>query len=256
MSDQVRTIAVCGKGGTGKTVVSSLLTRVARDLSKRVLAVDADPAMGLVSALGLKVGTTVGQVREELIARIRAAGGDPKQELADHVDYLVTTTLAEVEGLAALAMGSSSSRAGCFCSVNRLLRSALEALIHDYQVVVVDGEAGIEQVNREVMTKVDAVIIVSDASRRGVDSAILIANLAHERSMAPSAMGVVFNRVEEIDGDLAGLLDRAGLAVLGAIPEDREVRARDLKGDSLATIPAGSPALEAMREIARSIGLR
>lgn len=238
-------LAVCGKGGTGKTVISALLTAAALDRGLRVLAVDADPALGLVSALGQAVPRTVAGVRAELVAHIRNAGGDPKQDLLEHLDYLVGAALVERGRLGLLAMGASDGP-GCFCGVNRLLREVLEAQARTCDLVVVDGEAGLEQVNREVLRRVGGLVLVCDASRRAVDTAIGLAARSRKHMPGLGSVGVVVNRAAEVDPALARLLGDASLPVLAVVPEDAEVRRRDVLGEPLTGLPADSPARQAV----------
>jgi len=254
VSETPASVAVCGKGGTGKTVVSALLVAAALARGRRVLAVDADPACGLVSALGLRAVRTVADVRAELVEHLREAGGDPERELLEHLDYLVGAALAERGRLALLAMGASAGP-GCFCGVNRLLREVLEVLARGYDLVVVDGEAGLEQVSREVMRRVGALLLVCDASRRAVDTAVGLAGRAEARMPGLVDVGAVFNRCADADPALMGRLTDASLPLLAVVAEDPAVRGRDLLGEELTGVPADSPARRAVEAAGEALAL-
>ena len=99
-------IAVCGKGGSGKTVVSSLLIKLlAADTNKKVLAIDADPAVGLLLALGIEAQRTVDGIRNDLIQRIDQGQKLERGELLATLDYELFESLAERDNLACLAIG-------------------------------------------------------------------------------------------------------------------------------------------------------
>ncbi|NLH02256.1 MAG: AAA family ATPase, partial [Clostridiales bacterium] len=153
--EKIKSIAVTGKGGTGKTVVSTLIIRfLAERFPGKVLAIDADSAMSLCYTTGLKVDKTVSQLRSELLgmrqARDQLNNGPTKD--------LMRTILAHGNGFDLLTMGRPEEP-GCFCACNELLRFGIDTLADDYDYVVIDGEAGPEQLNRRVMKSVDCLLV-------------------------------------------------------------------------------------------------
>ena len=161
----MRVFAVCGKGGVGKTAFTAMLTRVLLEggVADRLLAIDADPAQGLTHALGMRVEKTMGQVRETILAAAQSGTDTELTELAGTLDYMVMEALVEHDNLALLAMGRSESL-GCFCSVNAILRDAIKLLSQRFDILVIDGEAGVEQINRQVVDRIDHLIMVTDTS--------------------------------------------------------------------------------------------
>jgi CO dehydrogenase maturation factor len=251
--------AVVGKGGVGKTVIAAMLTRVLLESggAGRVLVIDADPAQGLTHALGMRAEKTMGQVREAILAAARARADEELTEIADTLDYMVMEALAERENLALLAMGRSESR-GCFCAVNGLLRDAIELLAGKFDTIVIDGEAGVEQINRQVMGELDYLIMVTDTSARGLETIALLKGIVEEKQLVQVAeTGVVFNRVEGNQEGNQDLLTQAaakmGVDVLGLVPQDAAVASYDLVGRSLLELPADSSALSAVRSIAETL---
>jgi len=162
-------IAICGKGGTGKTAFTAMLTKVLLDSGRggKLLLIDADPAMGLPLALGVTVERTMGQIREEIIHTARRGGEEEKRQVVDMIDYMAFEALHEEEQFALLAMGRTETL-GCFCPINSILKETIQTLSKSFDTIIIDGEAGLEQINRQVVGKLDILIIVSDATSRGL----------------------------------------------------------------------------------------
>lgn len=227
-------IAVCGKGGVGKTSLSALIVRALLPQGKRVLAIDADPAVGFATALGVDPGKTVNDIRNEVI-------GDAKQGLlgdaADRViqlDYSVFEAMIEKDGYAFLAIGRPETE-GCYCRVNDTLKAIIEALAGKFDYVVIDGEAGIEQINRRVMEEVTHLLLVSDASGKGIHVIKTIKQVADNGIMPYEHVGVILNRLRSKDE--AGRVNLDGLDLLVAIVEDDVVREYDIQEKPLLGMP-------------------
>ncbi len=230
-------IAVCGKGGVGKTSVSAGLVKIlCEEPARRVLAIDADPAEGLAAALGLAeaVEHTVDDLRTGLIARLGSESREQRRRLLADLDYELLEALVERDNLALLSIGRPE-RSGCFCSVNDLLRDLIAALAGGFDVVVIDGEAGIEQLNRRVMEKVSRLILVSDPSARGLKVVRTLHTLSRE-AITCETVGLVINRLTSAE-ELAELQLPAGLPLLGTLPEDRALRDADRRGRPLLKLP-------------------
>jgi CO dehydrogenase maturation factor len=148
-----RLVAVCGKGGTGKTVFAAMTTRVLVESHRagKLLLIDADPAMNLPNVLGVNVKRTMGQVRKELIKTARGGSEAEEAQLSDMLDYMVLEALNEMNDFALLAMGRTEMM-GYFCLVNNLLRGAIETLSRSFDTIIIDGEAGLEQVKWKATT--------------------------------------------------------------------------------------------------------
>jgi CO dehydrogenase maturation factor len=215
----------------------------------KLLVIDADPALGLTHAINVHVGKTIGQVRETIIT---AAKEDRATELTDMVgalDYMVMEALSETEALAVLAMGRSETL-GCFCSVNSLLRDAVKLLSQKFDTIVIDCEAGLEQINRQVMDNLDVLIILSDATSRGIQTAKTIQTMVKKEKMIQCRkMGLVFNRVRGNEELLKQYAREIGIEVFGYIPDDENIAHYDLVGRSLLDLPYVSAAQSAIHAI-------
>ena len=246
-----RLVAVCGKGGTGKTAFTAIMTRVLLESHRagKLLLIDADPAMGLPNALGINVKRTMGQVREEIIRTASRGNEKEQRQLGDMLDYLVLETLTEMDSFTLLAMGRTETL-GCFCPVNDLLRGAIETLSDSFDTIVVDGEAGLEQINRQVIRRVDTLIIVSDATYRGIQTAALIKRMVQsDKVIQCKKMGLVFNQVQGNEELLQQSAQEIGLEVFGYVPLDENITYHDLVGKPLIELPPTSPSLAAVRNI-------
>jgi len=239
-------ISVCGKGGVGKTVFSALLGRVIVENGlKPLLLVDADPVGGLVSAIGEKAVKTLSGVRDMFIEETRKGGRVSSRQIADQLDYFILNALVEHHDYSFLAMGHTNEK-GCFCSANKLLRSAMDEIISAFAFVLIDAEAGIEQINRHVTCNVNRIIVVLDASQRSVDTLNAISNMVDS-----SIITVVANRV--LPDKLLNITKNIEIA--GVIPENETLKQFDRDGRSLWKLPSDNEALMAVRKIAETTGL-
>jgi len=244
-------LAVCGKGGVGKTTIAAV---AAGALSGRegtkALVVDADPAGGLAMALGIEPRKTLNDVRKELIAEVEAGRRDSR-DLSVSLDYLLAEALTERGNIGFLAIGRPEDE-GCYCKVNVLLKDAIGGLAGEFDSAVIDAEAGIEQVNRKVMGAVDYLLLVSDTSVKGLRVAETIKGVA-DRMIGGHGAGLVLNRVRG-GAPPEGLELQTALDVIGWIPEDETVRRFDEENRPLFGLP-DCPALEAITSALGRTGL-
>jgi len=242
-------LAMCGKGGVGKTSICALMVKLlAKTNGRKILAIDADPAVGLAMALGVPVRKTVDDIRKGLIARIQKGESQGSRETSELLDYEVFEALEERDGFALLAIGRPEDE-GCFCKVNSLLKDIIGGLAEKFDTVLIDGEAGIEQINRRVMKTVDHLVIVSDTSAKGIGVANTIADVACQKKAVDfHSMGLVLNRVRSA-GEVEDIRTRTGLDIYGWISEDDTIRDFDFKGQSLTGIPDSSQTLDVIKNI-------
>ncbi|MBR5260406.1 MAG: AAA family ATPase [Eggerthellaceae bacterium] len=242
-----RVIAICGKGGVGKTAFSAMAAHALmhREDTGRLLVIDADPAFGLAFALGMPTEPNIATVREALLSAARSGDIEAEQDMARELDYMVFESLVETDGFAFLAMGRSRDL-GCYCAVNDLLRDAVELLVGEFDTVLIDGEAGLEQINRQVVASVDDLIVVSDGSLRGLKTVTSVVELAHEHELVPQdRIHLVLNR-QDGEVDAAALQGEGVPELLGAIPADAELAAYDRAGEPLTKLPHENAAAHAV----------
>ncbi len=248
--EKKRVIAVCGKGGVGKTAFTAMMARMMknRDDVGRLLVIDADPALGLPRTLGITVEHTMGDVRNAIL-EAATSQEEEKTEIVNTLDYMVMESLVEADGYAFLAMGRTDAK-GCFCSINDILKAAIHSLTDSFDTILIDGEAGLEQINRQVMDRLDTLIILSDASHRGRQTISYIQKMVEEEQVIfCRKTGVVFNRVRMPEELLRQETKEMGLEVFGIIPPDEAIERTDFEGDPLWELSEDSPALMAVRKI-------
>ena len=219
-------IALAGKGGTGKTTMAGLLVKYLGEKGKTpVLAVDADANANLNEVLGLQVPQTLGDAREEMKTGVSA--GMTKDIF---MEMKLQEAVVETAGFDLIVMGRPEG-AGCYCAANTLLTQSLERLIDNYNFVVIDNEAGMEHISRLTTNDIDILLVVSDPTRRGLQAAHRIIALTDQLSLNIGRKMVVVNRVR--DGQLEPLdqaLDEYKLDLAGMVPEDSDVQKFDLDG--------------------------
>lgn len=227
-------LSVCGKGGVGKTTVSAVAAQaLAGKDGRRALVVDADPAGGLSVALGLEPRKTLNDVRKEIIEEVKAGGRDEK-DLAISLDYLLAEALTERGNLALLSIGRPED-VGCYCKVNVILKDAIEGLADRFDSTVIDAEAGIEQINRKVMSPVDFVLLVSDTSAKAVKVAQTIKGVA-DQMIGGEGAGLLINRARGVE-EAEAVKQGTSLEVLGWVPEDDTIRRFDGEELSFLDLP-------------------
>jgi len=253
--DNTTIMALCGKGGVGKTSVSALMVKLlARKNGRRILAIDADPAVGLATALGLTVRKTVDDIRRGLITDIQKGTPEDKRGMSQRLDYELFEALESGDGFSLLAIGRPEDE-GCFCKVNNLLKQIIADLADKFDIVLIDGEAGVEQINRRVMKTVDHLVLVSDTSAKGVGVANTIAHVAVDnRAVNFASMGLILNRVRNVD-EVNDIRTRTALNIYGWILEDDLIHDFDFKGRSLTDMPETSLSLGAVAGVLEKLHL-
>jgi CO dehydrogenase maturation factor len=236
----MRTIAISGKGGTGKSTLSALIIRWIKDNETRsILAVDADSNVNLNDLLGISADETIGEIREEMRKTVdQIPGGMTKQAFLEHK---IHTSLVETPDFDLIAMGRPEGP-GCYCYANNLLRDILKTLSDNYQYVIIDNEAGMEHLSRRTAQNIDFLLIVSDPSARGVRTAGRINRLLEELNTRVGARHLLLNKVRDpVPEALQQIISEEGLSLLATIPEDEQLRKADQTGESVWNIPEESP---------------
>lgn len=238
------TIAVSGKGGSGKTTFSAMMMRSLLEQvpGKAVLGVDADSNSCLGITLGVELIGTVSDVRDQARALKPTNAG---MDRVRTVEYGIQQSVTESQGFDLLTMGRPEGP-DCYCAVNNMLRKFLDELGTQYQFVVIDNEAGMEHLSRRTTNNVDVLCIVAEPNVVGEVTAARIHELVKKLPIVVKKTGLVWNRAD------SGKKPE-GLDMLGHIPYDEAVSSASMQGKTVFDLDDGSPALVAARKIVEKI---
>jgi CO dehydrogenase maturation factor len=248
-------IAVAGKGGTGKTTFSALLIRHLIQSNKGpVLVVDADPNSNLNEALGLEYEETIADIREDTLDRVKF--NLPEGMTTErYMEYRLQMALVESKDIDMVVMGRPEGP-GCYCYANHLLRRYLDMLNVNYPYVIMDNEAGMEHISRRTTRDIDLLFIVSDHSLAGVRAAGRVVETARNLDSRINKIYLVMNRVDNrISPKLEEEIENTGLEFIGTIPPDEAISEYELEGKPLTSLPDDSRAVMAVEEMAKKIGV-
>ncbi len=246
MKENATIIALSGKGGVGKTSISAAIVKLLVEAypDKKILAIDADPAVGLSTALGIDVKMTIDDIRKEIVETVEDGQTRAAIELLGDARYKIFDALVETDGFAFIAVGRPES-AGCYCKINTYLKEVISILSNEFDYVVIDGEAGIEQINRRVMEKVSHLLLITDASKKGTQVISTIKSVADELVMYKK-IGAIVNRIP--DESVIPYIDTNGIPVLSYIPTDSNLAIYDIEGKNITKLPDDSNVVEGARK--------
>jgi len=236
------TIAISGKGGSGKTTLAAMIIRLLCSQSQgAILAVDADPNACLGQALGVQPEDTIAEIREQTRQK------QPSNEGTDRLrtlEYGIQQAITEATGFDLITMGRPEGPS-CYCAVNNMLRTFLDKLSSQYQYVIIDNEAGMEHLSRRTTNNVDLLCIVAEPTAVGDLTARRIFELAKQLPISVKEIGIIWNRadtskkVDEID-------------TLGCIPHDKSIFDASMQGQTIFDLEENNAALSAVRKILES----
>lgn len=248
------TVAIAGKGGSGKTTLAALIIRYLLKVGKKpILAVDADPNANLNEVLGIPPGRTlISTVDDVTNKKEEIPAGVTKER---YLEYQLNEALVESDGFDLLTMGRTEGP-GCYCYANTLLRNLLDKMSESYPYVVMDNEAGMEHLSRRTTRDADALLIVANPNAISLRSAKRIYATALELKLnIGKTFLVVNNTLDRNTHPLIGNegIDETGLGVLGTIPYDEEIVCRTIEAKTLLDLNGNSPAVKATRDMMEKI---
>lgn len=242
-------IAVAGKGGTGKTTFCGLAIRyLIKNAMRPVLAIDADANLNLNEVLGVEIENTVGGVRDDLLKNMGMLPAGMSKDA--WIEMQLQDSMVETKDFDLVAMGKPEGT-GCYCYVNSVLQRYMEILQKNYPYIVMDNEAGMEHISRGTTKDVSFLLIISDASPRGVRTAARIRDLVDELSVKVGGMALVLNRLINEEMTQAALAEakKRGLELIGVIPADDVLLGFDMRDQTLMELPDDSIAVQAAAKI-------
>jgi CO dehydrogenase maturation factor len=248
------TIAITGKGGVGKTTITGLLiSRLIRSGRLPVLAVDADANSCLHAVLGVKVENTVGRIRED--ARIEASSGKvtgiAKQQM---LEMKIAECLVEAKNFDLIAMGRPEGP-GCYCFANNVLRDVIRKLSSSYPYVIIDNEAGLENLSRRIVQKVDLLVMVADPSKNGIETVRRLHKLAFEMNIDFKRLCVFINRSRtgKLPEEAVFLKNETEAEFVIALPDNQEIASFSERGESMLSLSPENEIVGMMDEFVKKL---
>ena len=241
-------IALAGKGGSGKTSVASLIIRYLKNNKLvPILAIDADPNANFGESLGLGVEQTVGSMLDAFQRdKISIPPGMTKEV---YLDYKLNEVITESKEIDLITMGRGEGPE-CYCYPNLILRKFAESLAENYAYVVMDNEAGMEHLSRRTTQNIDVLLITSDHSVKGIRTVARIRDLVSELKLVVNRQAVIINRVPAKIASLVNEeLARLGIEPTTLIPEDEQIYKYDLELKPLLDLPDTSKAVGAVNDL-------
>jgi len=248
-------IAVSGKGGTGKTTITALLIKI---LSKKVkgpmLVIDADPNSNLNEALGIEIENTIGDIRERFLKN--KDNLSPEHSKEEYLNYLIQSSIIESDDFDLIVMGRPEGP-GCYCFINNVLRKVLDSVSQNYPLVLMDTEAGLEHFSRRTTRDIDLLLVATDPTINGARTAKRIKELCKELQINIGRILLIVNRVTpSMEGRIDEVIKTSGIDFVGIIPEDPLIQQFSIEGKPLLNLPSSSIALKAVNEVVNGLILQ
>jgi len=235
------TIAISGKGGSGKTTIAAIIIQTLINQSTKsgsVLAIDADPNACLAMTMGTDVEGTIAQLREQAKQKKPDNTGMDKSRT---FEYGIQQAVTEAKGFDLLTMGRPEGPS-CYCAANNLLRQFMDKLNKSYDFVIIDNEAGMEHLSRRTTNNIDWLFIVADHTPIGEVTAKRIAALVKNLPIIVKKTGIIWNKTENHK-------DIDGIETFGTIPYDEALFNASTQGITVPQLDINTPAFKAVQKI-------
>ncbi len=242
------TLAISGKGGSGKTTLAAMIIRLLLHRQNgSVLAVDADPNSCLGLTMGVQPVGTIAEIREQARTKSPSSGG---MDRVRSFEYGIQQAITEADGFDLLTMGRPEGP-DCYCAVNNLLRKFLDNLSSAYAFVVIDNEAGMEHLSRRTTNNVDLLCIVAEPTPLGIITTKRIFDLAEKLPISVKKIGVIWNGTRDTSDERRGTSDE--IETFGCIPYDKAVLDVSMQSKTIFDLQQSSLAFSAVQKILEHI---
>ncbi len=242
-----------GRGGTGKTTFTTLASRF---LPPPMFLIDLDPDQSLAEMLGINLKNegirTVSEALYDVItARRDGTGGT--MSVQDRIEFMLNSQcLYEGRNFDLFVLGTKLTE-GCYCAPDAIVSGAIPKVINSYQYVMIDSPAGLEHLNREVVTDIDDLFVIIDPSSKSLKHIERIKDIT-------AAIGITYNHFYLVGNfrfneEAKKRLQDTGEIYLGNIAYDPQLAQYNLSGKSLLDLPVDSPACASVKEILTKAGL-
>ncbi len=244
----MRTIVSTGRGGTGKTTFIALLTKYWIK-KKSLLLVDIDPDENLAEMVGIDLQKEGIKTISDILFDIQKGRVDDDLKSLPRpvqIEYMFHLCLYEGEGFDLFSLGAKWTE-GCYCQPNNILRSIIPKLSKNYDYTLIDSPAGLEHLNRKIMSEIDSMVAIVDPSRKSFHNVRRSLGVAREIGIKFKDFYIVSNY--KFSDSLEESIKELGLKYIGKIDYDKNVEKCILEGKSLLGLPEDSPAFLSVKKI-------
>jgi CO dehydrogenase maturation factor len=241
-------IVVTGRGGTGK---STFVALAASYLRPPLLLIDLDPDESLADMVGFDLDEQgIGTISDKLYDILEASksGGQDPAFAIDHMAAIIERDCLykgnnEID---LISLGTKLTK-GCYCTPDDILKNVIPRMIEKYNNIVIDSPAGLEHLNRKVVSDVDDFFVVLDPSSKSLQHIGRIRDITGELKISYRNFYLVANYC--FDKEDQTYFEDSGETLLGRIESDSDVAEYNLSGQSLLELPKDSPASLSVKEI-------
>lgn len=244
----MRTIVSTGRGGTGKTTFIALLTKYWIK-KKSLLLVDIDPDENLAEMVGIDLQKEGIKTISDILFDIQKGRVDDELKSLPRpvqIEYMFHLCLYEGDGFDLFSLGAKWTE-GCYCQPNNILKSIIPKLSKNYDYTLIDSPAGLEHLNRKIMSEIDSIVAIVDPSKKSFHNVRRSLGVAREIGIKFKDFYVVSNY--RFSNNLEGSIKELGLKHIGKVDYDENVEGCILEGKSLLGLPEDSPAFISVKKI-------
>ncbi|HOK39975.1 MAG TPA: AAA family ATPase [bacterium] len=247
-------IGFIGKGGTGKTTLTSLFLKyILQKKIAPILVIDADPNNCLADLLNLKIDLTIGDIKDRLMKEKDKLNKTTISKY-EYFNYAINNAIVETDNFDLITMGKSEGP-GCYCYINNLVKEIIEKLKKKYSLILIDCEAGLEHISRKTISQPDYAFIISDVSYKGILTAYKQISLMNELNIKTAKNFLIVNRVNENNEYIKHIKENDNLIFAGSIRFDNQILDFELSQKSLLNISDNSPAFSDFKNILDKLNL-
>ena len=255
-----KSIAFTGKGGVGKTTCLVLFLKflIENEKDYRILVIDADPDANIADMIGEKVyfKDTIAGKMTNLRKKIAKDMMFPYKDKKQAIEVEIFNCFLHKKFFDVIEMGRTEGE-GCYCSVNNVLKNALDIISENYDLVLVDSPAGLEHFARKTGKDVSDLMIIIDPSKMAFHTLKRILDISREVSLNFKNYWVLGNRFlesrQEIIIQKLKSLNNAKIQFLGFIPEDIELMKYNLFGKNLLYLPKENTAYKKVKDLFKNL---
>jgi CO dehydrogenase maturation factor len=250
------TIAVSGKGGTGKTIIVSILLKILNDKYPEcsILAVDANLNGDLGRYLGIEIEHTLHEIRN---GNYKYTFNLPdKISRKEYIDICIEDIITPLKNNIDVIASGSPVTIDCTCYNAKIIRERMKAIADNYDIVVIDCADDIVYLKNIINTNIDSILVVADSSRSAITSAARLKYSAREMIL-PEQTTLLLNKIKQrsLPESIKKLIDKFDLEIVGIIPYDENLREYEYAGKSIYELESDSPLPQAIEQSLYRINL-